>query len=430
MMRKLAAVLIFVALLATACTVGTVDSTADEAASTTTEETSPTEMNTDGESEEGTDSGNEATGSEGDESGSGEDESGQAGSEDGGDDESSDSGDEPTDPDADQDSGGNSTSGNPSVAQSPPDSAVADVVEEVLPSVVNVRVQGFSGLGGQGSGVVYTSDGVILTNNHVVEGASEVSVVFNDGIHNQPLEGVVVGTAPERDLAVIRVSADDLNPIDLGRSSELRLGDEVLALGFPLGLGGPTVTRGIISGLERTVEPLGGARLEGALQTDAAINPGNSGGALVDMNGQLVGINTAGASAAFAENIGFAIAIDQAIPVIEEILSKPPEQRAWLGVSIAQVDSDLAASQLGLPAGTRGTLVVEVVPDGPADDAGLREGDLIVSLNGDEITSTEDLTASLAERDPGDVVDVEVIGSGGESRTVSVELGQRPPSLG
>lgn len=411
MMRSLAAVLIFVALLATACTVGTVDSSPEEAAPTATEESPPEEMNGDG---SGSGEGAGSEGEEVDSADAGSDQ-GRAGA---------------ADPDPDQSSGGSSSSGSQSAAQPPPDSIVANVVEEVLPSVVNVRVEGFGFGGGQGSGVVYAADGIILTNNHVVENAASLSVVFNDGVHNQPLDGVVVGTAPERDLAVIRVSADDLNPIDLGRSSDLRLGDEVLALGFPLGLGGPTVTRGIISGLERTIEPLGGARLEGALQTDAAINPGNSGGALVDMHGQLVGINTAGASAAFAENIGFAIAIDQAIPVIEEILSKPPEERAWLGVSIAQVDSDLAAAQLGLPLDTRGTLIVEVVPGGPADNAGLREGDLIVRLNGDEISSTEDLTASLAKHDPGDTVEVEVVGSGGDRRTVSVELGQRPPTFG
>ena len=418
MMYKLAAILIFVSLLSTACTVGTIDSDTEGAAPTTTETSSPEEMTTD---ENGSEEGSDSAG------GASQDASPDQGPAD----PATGAGDEPATPDVDQGSGsGSATSGSQSAAQPPPESAVAEVVEEVLPSVVNVRVEGFGFGGGQGSGVVYAADGIILTNNHVVQNAAAVSVVFNDGVHTQPLDGVVIGTAPERDLAVIRVSADDLDPIDLGRSSDLRLGDEVLALGFPLGLGGPTVTRGIISGLERTVEPLGGARLEGALQTDAAINPGNSGGALVDMNGQLVGINTAGASAAFAENIGFSIAIDLAVPVIEEILSKPSEERAWLGVSIAQVDSDLAASQLGLPLDTRGMLVIDVVPGGPADDAGLREGDVVVRINGDEIGSTEDLTSSLAERDPGDAVEVEVIGSGGDRRTVNVELGQRPLTLG
>jgi len=196
----------------------------------------------------------------------------------------------------------------------------AVVVERVLPGVVNVRVEAL-GRSGAGSGVVIDREGTILTNNHVVAGASEVTVVFNDGRHDEPLRGEVVGTAPERDLAVIRVDADDLTPVELGRSGDLSLGDPVLALGFPLGLG-PTVTQGIVSGLERTIEPSGGPRLEGLLQTDAAINPGNSGGALVDAAGRLIGINTA--AAGFAENIGFAIAIDQAQPVVEEILNQPP----------------------------------------------------------------------------------------------------------
>ena len=201
-----------------------------------------------------------------------------------------------------------------------PHSSVADMVEEVLPTVVNVRVTAFEfdPLGepeeqrGQGSGVVIDEAGIILTNNHVVAGSTEVNVVFNDD--HGTLEGTVIGTAPEKDLAVIQVDADDLDAIDIGRSSTLRLGDEVVAIGFPLGLG-VNVTKGIISALDRNVRVSGlieQDQLEGLLQTDAAINPGNSGGALVDLAGNLVGINTAAASAGSAENIGFAIAMDGA----------------------------------------------------------------------------------------------------------------------
>jgi S1-C subfamily serine protease len=228
-----------------------------------------------------------------------------------------------------------------------PHSSVADMIEEVLPTVVNVRVTsvGFDPLGepeeqkGQGSGVVIDEAGIILTNNHVVAGSSDVSVVFNDD--HGTMEGTVIGTAPEKDLAVIEVDADDLTAIDLGRSSSLRLGDEVVAIGFPLGLGGPTVTKGIISALERNITVSGDfeERLEGLLQTDAAINPGNSGGALVDLAGNLVGINTAAAQAGAAENIGFAIPMDGALPIVEEILSEPPEERAWLGVQIQSVST-------------------------------------------------------------------------------------------
>jgi S1-C subfamily serine protease len=303
------------------------------------------------------------------------------------------------------------------------DSAV--VAERVLPGVVNVRVEGLGG-SGAGSGVVIDREGTILTNNHVVAGASEVTVVFNDGRHDEPLRGEVVGTAPERDLAVIRVDADDLTPVELGRSGELRLGDPVLALGFPLGLG-PTVTQGIVSGLERAIEPSGGPRLEGLLQTDAAINPGNSGGALVDADGRLVGINTAGAG--FAENIGFAIAIDQARPVVEEILGQPPEERAWLGVTIDSIESDAEAVAAGLDPEARGALVAGVYPGSPAEAAGLGPGDLITALAGADVGSAADLTRAVTELEPGEEVTAEVSDVQGE-RTVELRPAERPATLG
>ena len=204
----------------------------------------------------------------------------------------------------------------------------------MLPSVVYVRTTVVGGGNGEGSGVVVDRAGIIVTNNHVVEGANEIEITFNDGRHRRPLVGTVIGTAAERDLAVVRVAARDLVPIRIARSSSLRLGDDVIAVGYPLGLGGPTVTSGIVSGLNRTVEPGDGPRLEGLLQTDAAINPGNSGGALVDRAGRLVGINTAAGRGDAAENIGFAIEIDAALPIIEEIRSEPEATRAWLGISI------------------------------------------------------------------------------------------------
>jgi putative serine protease PepD len=305
------------------------------------------------------------------------------------------------------------TSEAPTLTQSsqpPPASELADMIAGVLPSVVNVSVSSIQGEG-TGSGVVVDAAGTILTNFHVVQGATSVTLRFNDGEHEE-LEGEVVGTAPERDLAVIRVAADDLIPIELGDSSGLRLGDGVVALGFPLGIeGGPTVTSGIVSGLDRTIAPEGGPQLEGLLQTDAAINPGNSGGALVDLNGRLVGINTAAASAGYAENVGFAIAIDTAMPVAREILDEPPEERAWLGVSIG---SD-----------ARGAVLAAVVPGSPADEAGLEPGDVIVSLDGEEIASAEDLVQRLTELDPGDTVELELA----DGRTVEAELEQRPATL-
>lgn len=311
-----------------------------------------------------------------------------------------------------------------------PRSPLADVVAADLASVVNVKVTSVNKIGlgrGEGSGVVIDKNGVILTNFHVVRGAVNVEVVFNDD-HGR-MTGRVVGGIPERDLAVIRVDANDLDPIEIGRSSNLRLGDDVVAIGFPLGLGGsPTVTKGIVSALDRNIEAgAEGLHLEGLLQTDAAINPGNSGGALIDRAGRLVGINTAAATAAAAENIGFAIAIDEALPVIREILSEPPEDRAWLGVSIASVDSASDAAQLGLDSDVRGALITLLFPDNPAKEAGLEEGDVIVRLGGHTVASAEDLTETLAGLDPGDEVEVVIVNSDG-TRTVDVTLAERPPS--
>jgi S1-C subfamily serine protease len=273
---------------------------------------------------------------------------------------------------------------------------------------------------------VIAREGTIVTNNHVVEGASEVAVAFNDGRHTRPLAGAIVGTAPERDLAVIQVGANDLVPVELGRSSALRMGDPVVALGYPLGLG-PTVTQGIVSGLERTIEPRGGPRLEGLLQTDAAINFGNSGGALVDPAGRLVGINTAGVG--FAENIGFAIAIDQARPVIEEIRTEPREERAWLGVSIDSIEAPVEALQAGLPSGARGALIVGVYPGSPAQTAGLRTGELITAIDGRSVESAADVSEIVADLQPGDQIEVEVAGSRG-ARSVDLEPAERPSGLG
>lgn len=205
----------------------------------------------------------------------------------------------------------------------------AAMLEQVLPSVVNVRVTQvvFDPFGGQqeqaaeGSGVIVSSDGLIVTNAHVVEDATSVEVEFTDG--REPLDATVLGVDSSRDLAVIDVDADDLTPIAVGDSSSLKLGDEVFAIGFPLDLG-PTVTGGIVSGTDRSVEVQDGPairRLSGLLQTDAAINPGNSGGALVNAAGELVGIPTVAAQASAAENVGFAVSVDSATAFVRQVTS-------------------------------------------------------------------------------------------------------------
>ena len=292
------------------------------------------------------------------------------------------------------------------------------MVQRVLPSVVNVRTQG-----GEGSGVVIDRRGILVTNNHVVQGATNVTVVFPES--GRRLRGSVVGTAVESDLAVVKVDATDLEPIEIGKSADLLPGDPVVAIGFPLGLG-VTVTQGIVSATTRTIEVPNGqggsSRFEGLLQTDAAINPGNSGGALVDLNGRLVGINSAAAQAGAAENIGFAIAMDRALPTINQILSG---QRPWMGVYLQTVDPSLVG-QLGLPPDTEGAAIVEVVRAGPAADAGLEAGDVITAIGGKRVASDLEVIKLIAARRPGDDVELEVLGSSG-TRSVAVRLERRPP---
>ena len=308
-----------------------------------------------------------------------------------------------------------------------PGEAIADVVARVLPGVVNVRTAGFDGSKGEASGVVIDRRGIILTNNHVIQGARTLTVSFNDGRHTKRVKGVVVGTAAERDLAIIRVQLTDLTPVPLGRSSQLRLGDGVLAIGFPLDLGGgPTVTQGIVSGLDRTVHADGGPDLEGLLQTDAAINPGNSGGALVNSAGKLVGINTVAAKG--AENVGFAISIDEARPVIEEIRGKPADTRAWIGVTFDSIDSESAAVQIGLAPSTRGAAVTAVFADSPGSKAGLREGDVVVAIDGRPVRSAGGFAQALGALAPGASVALDVVDQAGPRR-VTVIVGKRPGTL-
>ncbi len=304
----------------------------------------------------------------------------------------------------------------------------ADIVARVLKGVVNVQTTGFDASTGEGSGVVIDRRGIIVTNNHVVEGARTVRVSFNDGRHKRIVRATVVGTAPERDLAIMRVELNDLIPVPLGRSSGLRLGDGVLAIGFPLQLGGPTVTQGIVSGLDRTFRPERGPTLEGLLQTDAAINPGNSGGALVDLQGRLVGINTAAARAGAAENVGFAIAIDEARPVIREIQTKPTGDRAWIGAAFDSVDSDAAAVQLGLAPDARGAVVVAVYAGSPAAQAGVQPSDVVVSVDGKAVRSSQDLSELLATLEPGASVTLELLDAAGPRRAM-ITVGKRPATL-
>jgi S1-C subfamily serine protease len=321
--------------------------------------------------------------------------------------------------------------------QAPPRSPGSKVVSSVLPSVVNVRVVQVSPsstgqvgeVEAEGTGMIASADGVIVTNNHVVQGAVQVRVVFTDG--HAAMSGTVIGTDPQHDIAVVKVDATGLTPVTLGRSSDLSLADTVYAIGFPLDLG-VTVTRGIVSGLNRSVSVNGesGSAVEhlvGLLQTDAAINPGNSGGPLVDAAGHVVGINTAGASSSSADNVGFSIAIDDALPVVKQLLTKPASQQAWLGVETVSIDSMATAAALGLDPTVRGAAIVGVIPTSPAAAAGIRAREVIVSFDGRPIGSAADLSTALAAFAPGQTVQVGLVATSGR-RTVQVRLGQAPPA--
>lgn len=320
---------------------------------------------------------------------------------------------------------------------------VVDVVARVLPAVVNVTTDVFrtdpfgNAQEGQGvgTGFVVRADGVIVTNCHVVEGASKITVFTSDA---DPVryEARVIGGDCASDLAVLKVDAESLPTVLLGDSADLRLGQRVVALGYALALeGGPSVTTGIVSSLDRTIEAKdpqcppdacadGVRTYTDIIQTDAAINHGNSGGPLVDMAGRVVGINSAGSDN--AENIGFAIAIDSAKDAIDIALNDPLAPTAYLGVSTRGVDTTLAY-QLGLSV-EEGAYVLAITQDGPASSAEIRKGDVIVSIAGRDVASAEDVGSILSRLEPGREVTVVVVR--GEDRIeTTVTLGSRPLPL-
>ncbi|HEX6580508.1 MAG TPA: trypsin-like peptidase domain-containing protein [Actinomycetota bacterium] len=315
----------------------------------------------------------------------------------------------------------------------------AAVATRVLPSVVNVTTDVYqaspSGAPEEGQGIgtgfIVRANGVVVTNCHVVQGASRITV-FTSEDEPTRYDARVIGGDCEHDLAVLKVDAEGLPTIRFGASANLRLGQQVVAIGYALALeGGPSVTAGIVSSLDRTIrvqDPRctvcsnGVRTYSEVIQTDAAINHGNSGGPLVDMAGRVVGINSAGSDN--AENIGFAIAIDSVQPAIESAISDPLRATAYLGISTRSVTADLAF-QMDLPVES-GALVLATLANGPAADAGMREGDVIIDIDGEAIEVAEDLGRVLDALAPGDEVDVRVVRSDGEERTHRVTLGTKP----
>ena len=270
---------------------------------------------------------------------------------------------------------------------------------------------------GVGSGVIVSSQGILLTNNHVVEDAGEIDVRLSDG---REARAEVLGTDPETDLAVLRIKLDKLPVITLGRSQDLQVGDTLLAIGNPFNVG-QTVTAGIVSALGRN--GLGLSTFESFIQTDAAINPGNSGGALVDAQGNLVGINTAIYSRNGGSNgIGFAIPTDVAQQVMESLIRDGVVRRGWIGVEPRELTPEIADS---LQLATRaGVLITGVLQDGPASKGGLRPGDVVVAVAGQPVTSVTQLLNAVAALPPGQSAQVGVQ-RGNKAMTLTVEVIQR-----
>jgi len=267
-----------------------------------------------------------------------------------------------------------------------------------------------------GSGFVISPEGYVVTNNHVIEEADEITVNFADG---SSLVATLVGTDTKTDISLLKVEPEKPLPfVNFGDSDAIRVGDWVLAIGNPFGLGG-SVSAGIVSARNRDINA---GPYDDFIQTDAAINRGNSGGPLVDMAGNVVGINSAGNDQ--AENIGFAIKIDFVRDTIASSIEDPLAATGYLGVSTTEITSDLRFQQ-GIDVET-GAFVVGALADGPADDVGIGEGDVIVSIDGRAIASPEDLGVVLDGLAPGDRVSVELVEADGGTRTVEVELAARP----
>lgn len=276
---------------------------------------------------------------------------------------------------------------------------------------------------GTGSGVIYDKAGYIATNNHVVEGASEIIVSLPDG---RTVKGKVLGADSVTDLAVVKIDADNLTVATFGDSDTLQVGEPAIAIGNPLGLEfRGSVTAGVISALNRSIEL--GERKFNLIQTDAAINPGNSGGALVNADGEVVGINSAKIAVSGVEGIGFAIPINTAKPILNELAKHGRVARPYLGASL--MDQDIA-NRYGFEMNLHGGIfLVKVVQGSPAAKAGIRAGDIILSFNGSKVKTAVDLRTKLAECKVGDSVEVTIMRNG-QTENVTVVLEEVPKEYG
>lgn len=302
---------------------------------------------------------------------------------------------------------GASSNGDSPAAVVPADEPIANAAAIILPSVVQIQSES-----GVGSGVIYDSDGLILTAAHVVAGEDTVTVRFNDG---EELVGTVLGGTSGADVAVVQVERSGLPAADLALDEDPLVGQMAIAVGSPWGLQG-TVTAGIISAVDQSIPSGGTARA--VLQTDAAINPGNSGGPLVDRDGRVLGINVSIFSLSGAnDGVGFAVPIDVASDIAERVVAGDSIETAFLGVSLGNVES-----------GQAGALIAEVTPGSAADDAGVEVGDLVISLDGVQVQGGPDLAAQVQTHRPGTSVEV-VLMRDGEQLTFNVTLDERPDNL-
>ena len=308
----------------------------------------------------------------------------------------------------------------------------AQVAEMVSPSVVVITTEqvvysqwswyGQSQIeSGAGSGVIISSDGYILTCDHVVNGASNITVTIGD----QDYAATIVGEDSTSDIAVIKIDATGLTPATIGDSNSLAVGENVLAVGNPLGELGGTVTSGIVSALNRsvTIQGTSSTNTMSLIQMDASVSPGNSGGGLFNMNGELVGVVNAKSSSSDAEGLGFAIPINDAIKVAQDLLENGyVTGRPYMGITYLAVTDAQTAAQLGVNA--YGVYVVDVVQGGPADRAGLKAGDRIVSIDGSEVAQKTDLGTIIQNHSAGDTLSITVARSG-QMQTVSLTLGEK-----
>ena len=298
---------------------------------------------------------------------------------------------------------------------------VAEVLKKIQPSVVTIIAITEAGMNpgrATGTGVVITSDGDILTNDHVVDGADNVSVLFAGD--TEPTPATVLAVDVGNDLALIHVDKTGLTPAVFADPSSIDIGDEVVAVGFALDLdGGPTVTRGIVSALNRTIVSGDGA-LDGLIQTDTAISSGNSGGPLVNTRGQVIGINTAvfqSSGEVAANNVGFSISVAEALPVIEELRAQANGQ--------ARTEGYLGVSVLDRNDGGLGAMIAEVSPGSPADLAGMKVDDVVIQADGSPVDGQPALVAAIRDKSPGDSIKIDVLRDG-ERITLTAKLIERP----